>query len=81
MDDITPLRQLTTTSLQTQLFQPQTAIRVRWNMNTDTPLPQEEPAGSNPPDGAIINYFLADDAKGGVKLEIKDAQGNSIRTY
>lgn len=81
LDDITPLRQLTTTSLQTQLFQPQTAIRVRWNMNTDTPLPQEEPAGSNPPDGAIINYFLADDAKGGVKLEIKDAQGNSIRTY
>ncbi|MGL5947159.1 MAG: WD40/YVTN/BNR-like repeat-containing protein, partial [Sediminibacterium sp.] len=59
LDDITPLRQLTTTSLQTQLFQPQTAIRVRWNMNTDTPLPQEEPAGSNPPDGAIINYFLA----------------------
>lgn len=81
LDDITPLRQLTTPSLQTQLFQPQTAIRVRWNMNTDTPLPQEEPAGSNPPDGAIINYFLADDAKGEVKLEIKDAQGNSIRTY
>lgn len=81
LDDITPLRQLTTTSLQTQLFQPQTAIRVRWNMNTDTPLPQEEPAGSNPPDGAIINYFLADDAKGDIKLEIKDAQGNSIRTY
>ncbi|MFX7052621.1 hypothetical protein ABTH91_21540, partial [Acinetobacter baumannii] len=47
LDDITPLRQLTTPSLQTQLFQPQTAIRVRWNMNTDTPLPQEEPAGSN----------------------------------
>ncbi|MBX9780327.1 MAG: hypothetical protein K2X26_08280 [Chitinophagaceae bacterium] len=81
LDDITPLRQLTTTSLQTQLFQPQTAIQVRWNMNTDTPLPQEEPAGSNPPDGAIINYFLADDAKGDIKLEIKDAQGNSIRTY
>ena len=81
LDDITPLRQLTTTSLQTQLFQPQTAIRVRWNMNTDTPLPQEEPAGSNPPDGAIINYFLADNAKGDIKLEIKDTQGNSIRTY
>ncbi|MBX9733220.1 MAG: hypothetical protein K2X37_04095, partial [Chitinophagaceae bacterium] len=81
LDDITPLRQLTTTSLQTQLFQPQTAIRVRWNMNTDTPLPQEEPAGSNPPDGAIINYFLEEDAKGEIKLEIKDAKGNVVRTY
>lgn len=35
--------------------------RVRWNMNTDTPLPQEEPAGQNPPDGLIIDYYLPND--------------------
>jgi len=81
MDDITPLRQLTTTTLQTQLLKPQTAVRVRWNMWTDTPLPQEEPAGTNPPDGAIINYYLAEPAKGEIKLEIADAKGNIIRTY
>ena len=26
--------------------------------NTDTPLPPEEPAGQNPPDGAILDYYL-----------------------
>ena len=40
------------------LFQPQQAWRFRWNKNTDTPLPPDEPAGQNPPDGAIINYWL-----------------------
>ena len=44
------------------LFKPQTAIRVRWNMNTDTPLPPDEPASKNPPDGAILNYYLGADA-------------------
>ncbi|MEO0310454.1 MAG: hypothetical protein RIQ89_111, partial [Bacteroidota bacterium] len=81
MDDITTLRQLTTATLQTQLFKPQTAIRVRWNMWTDTPLPQEEPAGTNPPDGAIIDYFLVEEAKGEIKLDITDNAGKLIRTY
>ena len=57
------------------LYQPQTAYRVRWNMNTDTPMPQEEPAGQNPPEGAMINYYLADNAKGEMTLEIMDATG------
>ena len=26
-------------------------------MYTDTPVPQEEPAGQNPPDGAMIDYY------------------------
>jgi hypothetical protein len=29
-------------------------------MYPDTPIPQEEPAGQNPPDGAVINYYLDD---------------------
>jgi hypothetical protein len=33
-------------------------MRVRWNMNTDTPLPPDEPAAPNPPEGAIIDYYL-----------------------
>jgi photosystem II stability/assembly factor-like uncharacterized protein len=81
LDDMINLRLLNTTSLQTQLFKPQTAIRVRWNMWTDTPLPQEEPAGTNPPDGAIIDYFLAEEAKGEIKLDITDNAGKLIRTY
>jgi hypothetical protein len=63
------------------LFRPQTAVRVRWNMNTDTPLPPEEPAGENPPDGAMIDYYLAAPAVGPVTLEILDASGAVVRSY
>ncbi|MBL7817760.1 MAG: glycoside hydrolase [Saprospiraceae bacterium] len=83
LDDITPLRQATP-SVKTDgatLFAPQTAYRVRWDMWTDTPLPQEEPAGQNPPDGAIINYFLKEKAVGEVVLEVFDASGKSIRRF
>ena len=41
------------------LFAPEPTYRVRNNVNTDTPLPPEEPAGQNPPDGAILDYALS----------------------
>jgi hypothetical protein len=63
------------------LFKPQTALRVRWNMNTDTPIPQEEPGGQNPPEGAIFNYYLSEKSTGEVVLEIFDATGKSVRKY
>jgi hypothetical protein len=50
-------------------------------VNTDTPLPPEEPAGQNPPDGAIINYYLKDDARGPVVLEIFDNNNQLIRRF
>ncbi len=81
LDNLTPLRQLSLGDKMTKLFQPQTALRVRWNMNTDTPLPPDEPAGENPPDGAMIDYQLAENATGPVTLEIKDAQGKLVRRY
>ncbi|MEZ4901653.1 MAG: glycoside hydrolase, partial [Spirosomataceae bacterium] len=81
LDDISPLRQFTATNNLTKLYKPQLAYRVRWNLNTDTPLPQEEPVGQNPPDGAIINYFLKEKASGEVTLEIVNAAGKVIRTF
>lgn len=82
LDNITPLRQLGGEKQQTtSLLKPQTAWRVRWNMNNDTPLPPDEPVGENPPDGAMIDYYLASDAGGEVTLEIKDAKGNVVRRY
>jgi len=63
------------------LFKPQTALRIRANLNTDTPLPPDEPAGENPPDGAMIDYFLSKDATGLVTIEIKDGKGQSVRKY
>jgi photosystem II stability/assembly factor-like uncharacterized protein len=83
LDNITPLRQITeqTASSEAFLFKPQTAIRVRWNMNTDTPLPPDEAAAPNPPDGAIIDYYLGAGASGPVTLEILDASGALVRKY
>jgi len=83
LDDITPLRQLADSVGQAEafLFRPQTAIRFRWNKNTDTPLPPEEPAGQNPPDGAIINYYLKAKPAAPVTLEMLDPSGAVIRRF
>jgi hypothetical protein len=83
LDDITPLRQVaaTTVAADMHLFAPQEAWRFRWNKNTDTPLPPDEPAGQNPPDGAIVHYLLKSAAKGPVTLEILDGQGGVVRKY
>ena len=81
LDNITPLRQIKVASpKETVLFTPQHAIRIRGNMNTDTPLPPEEPAGENPPDGAIIDYYLGN-TTALVTLEILNEKGNVIRTF
>ena len=83
LDDITPLRQLDPAAAEKNavLFRPQVAHRVRWNMNTDTPLPPDEPGGQNPPDGAIINYYLKSAASSPVTLEILDSAGKLVRRY
>jgi hypothetical protein len=83
LDDITPLRQIDAevAAAEAFLFKPQTAYRVRWNVNTDTPLPPEEPRGENPPDGAIINYHLRSDAAGPVTLEVFDQTNKLVRRY
>jgi photosystem II stability/assembly factor-like uncharacterized protein len=81
LDNITPLRQLTPDQRENRLFKPQTALRLRGSVNTDTPLPPDEAAGENPPDGAMLDYFLATDATGPVTIEIKDVKGVSVRKY
>jgi photosystem II stability/assembly factor-like uncharacterized protein len=82
LDDITPLRQLDAKIAKAPafLFKPQTATRVRWNMNTDTPLPPDVAAGENPPDGAVIDYHLSS-TTGPVTLEIRDEAGQLVRRY
>ncbi len=81
LDNITPLRQLNKEDRDDLLFKPQSALRVRANLNTDTPLPPDEPAGENPPDGAMIDYSLSKDATGPVTVEIKDGKGQLVRRY
>ncbi|HEY7878230.1 MAG TPA: hypothetical protein VIC55_08385, partial [Gemmatimonadaceae bacterium] len=85
LDDVTPLRQLDTAIADSLgfLFTPAPAYRVRRDQNTDTPLPPEEPAGTNPPDGAIIDYWLGGGAApaGAVTLEVRDAHGAMVRRF
>jgi len=81
LDDIEPLRQMRSRISEPTLFKPQHALRVRWNKNTDTPLPPDEPMGQNPPDGAVIDYYLPAAASGPVTLDILDGSGAVVRHY
>ncbi len=83
LDDVTPLRQFTpgVASSAVHLFSPASAIRVRWDENPDTPLPPETPAGANPPDGAIIDYFLKSPGPASMTLAIYDAHNNLVRKF
>jgi photosystem II stability/assembly factor-like uncharacterized protein len=83
LDDLSPLREWQTTSTNPEavLLKPVNAIRTRWDVNEDTPLPPETPAGKNPPDGAIIDYYLKSAPSGEIKMAIYDAQNNLVREY
>ncbi len=83
LDDVTPLRQVRSAVASSTpfLFEPDTALRVRWDNYQDTPLPPEVPAGQNPPEGAIIDYHLPRPATGPVTLSIYDGSGQLVRRY
>ena len=83
LDNIIPLRRLSPQVAESDVYfyPPQVTYRVRRNNNTDTPLPPEEPAGKNPPDGAMIDYFLKAAANGPVVLEISDDAGRLVRRF
>jgi hypothetical protein len=80
LDDISSLRQLTP-AIATEpahLFRPGDAIRVRRNVNGDTPFPPEVPHAKNPPPGALIDYYLSAPAAT-VALDVIDASGTVVR--
>ena len=82
LDDIEPLRQSDSAAkVDAYLFKPAPAWRFRWNKNTDTPLPPDEPGGQNPPDGAVIDYYLKSAAVSPITLEILDSGGKLVRRY
>lgn len=82
LDDIAPLRQASEAAqANVFLFRPRAAYRVRPGNEHGTPLPPEIPAAPNPPEGALINYYLKSKPPGNVVLEILDAQGHLVRRY
>jgi hypothetical protein len=83
LDDVSPLRQLTPEVVRSpaHLFAPARAYRVIRSTYPDTPHPPDEPMAANPPDGAVIDYFLGREAAGPVTLEILDPAGAVVRRY
>ncbi len=83
LDDIAPLRQTAAAAEHASrafLFAPPTAVRVDNDGFLGTPLPPEEPQADNPPNGAIVDYYLGQDAAN-VTLQILDTQGHVLRHF
>src|ERR1043166_8229623 len=73
LDDVTPLRQVRAAMVSSApafFYRPDTVVRVRWDNTQDTPLPPEMIVGENPPEGAILDYYLAARATGPLTLSI-----------
>ena len=83
LDDITPLREISPqiTATDAHLFVPATALRVRWENYQDTPYPIETPAGQNPPDGAILDYYVKTPPAGDLTLTIYDGKGAEVARF
>jgi hypothetical protein len=80
MDDVSALRQAAA-GMPTTLYKPAAAVRTPRSLYTDTPVPPDEPLADNPPDGAVIDYYLDKPARDPVALEIRDARGQLVRRY
>ena len=81
LDNMSELRQFAeaTAAADAVLFKPADAVRLNPEVFFGTPFPPEEPQAKNPPDGAVIDYYLK--SPGPVTLEILDAKGGLIRKY
>ncbi len=88
LDDVSPLRQFadSVAGEDMHLYQPATAYRVHTHTDDagDTS-PRLAFAGKNPPNGAVIYFYLKQapkpELKQEVKIEILDAAGSVIRKY
>lgn len=83
LDDITPLRQLSSDVANGAgyLFKPENALRIQTSLFDGTPLPMGSPIGENPPNGALIDYFLKAESSEPVTLEIYDSTNALVRKY
>jgi photosystem II stability/assembly factor-like uncharacterized protein len=79
LDDISPLRQADASifSIDAHFFIPATAIRTR----TGHIGRRRYAIGENPLGGGVLYYYLKEEAKEPIKLEILDSSGKVIRSY
>ena len=78
LDDLSPLRELKPELANADfiLYQPSPIHRLYFPEDVD----KRRPVGENPPNGAIISYYLKSQPKE-LTLEISDSQGNLVRKY
>ncbi|HUD72415.1 MAG TPA: hypothetical protein VMQ62_10675 [Dongiaceae bacterium] len=83
LDDLEPLRQAGSAAPDEapRLLNPRAALRLRANMNRDTPLPPDEPHGENPPVGAVIDYLLPQSGAKEVTIEVHAADGALVNRF
>jgi photosystem II stability/assembly factor-like uncharacterized protein len=83
LDDASPVRQMSAqvAAADLWLFKPAIAYRVRPGSDQGTPVPSDEALAKNPPDGAVMDYWLKEKAKGPVELEIFDSEGALVRRF
>ena len=81
VDDITPLQQLTddVVASDVHLFEPRDAYRFR-PISSRMAMFNDPSAGTDPPFGASINYWLREAPEDSVKIVIVDAAGDTVRT-
>jgi photosystem II stability/assembly factor-like uncharacterized protein len=76
LDDLTPLRAATAQAgTETALYKPRLTYRFRWPDFFE----RRQPVGENPPNGAIIYYYLTVAPKGVAALEFLDSSGKVVR--
>ena len=82
LDDITPIRQ-TSDAMKADgawLYRPGTAVRIDNDSFPGSPLPPEEPTAENPPNGAVLDFYLPR-AADHVTLEILDGKNDVVRSF
>ncbi|HEX6463129.1 MAG TPA: hypothetical protein VFZ98_01695, partial [Vicinamibacterales bacterium] len=83
LDDIAPLRhqaRAVASAGAPFFFKPEPASRARWDNTQDTPVPPEMVVGENPPEGAILDYYLPQ-AASKITVTISDPAGAVIREF
>ena len=83
LDDMAPLRELSAkvAASPAWLFAPREAFRIHPASFQGTPFPKDEPAGENPPNGAILDYYLKTGSTVPVAIEILDAKSETVRRF
>jgi photosystem II stability/assembly factor-like uncharacterized protein len=80
LDDVTPLRQYSDDIAKqaVHLYTPATAYRFH---NPERPPRRVSLAGTNPPSGAVIDFYVKEVPKGETRIDILDAKGQKIRSF